>query len=73
MDDDQREIHIKHCGELMEASYAQGNREAAMDWLQAQNEAIKGRSAAQVAWMEARMCFFDVRGEADRAMLEAQG
>ena len=52
MSDDERELHIKHCGELMEANYAQGNREAAMEWLQAQNEAIKGRSAAQVARME---------------------
>lgn len=72
-EDEKREIHIKHCGDMMEASYAQGNREAAMAWLQAQNEAIKGRSAAQIELMERRMCFFDVRGQADQAMLEARG
>ena len=51
-EDEKRELHIKHCGDMMEANYAQGNREAAMAWLQAQNEAIKGRSAAQVANLE---------------------
>ena len=72
MNDDERELHIKYCGQLMEASYAQGNREAAMGWWQEQVTAIKGRSAAQIERMERSMCFFDVRGEADRAMLEAQ-
>lgn len=69
-EDEKRELHIKHCGDMMEANYAQGNREAAMAWLQAQNEAIKGRSAAQVARMEG--CYFNDLGEQHRAHLEAR-
>ena len=72
MSDDERELHIKHCGELMEANYAQGNREAAMGWWQEQVKAINSRSPKQIERMERAMCFFDVRGQADQAMLEAQ-
>jgi hypothetical protein len=71
-EDEKRELHIKHCGDMMEANYAQGNREAAMGWWQEQVKAINSRSPEQIERMERRMCFFDVRGQADQAMLEAQ-
>lgn len=53
MSDAEREAHILDCGRLMEKEMDAGNREAALDWLQAQNMAINARSAAQVARMEA--------------------
>lgn len=43
MSDDELELHIKHCGDLMEECYRQGNPEAAHNWLQAMNKAIKAR------------------------------
>jgi hypothetical protein len=61
MTDAEREDYIKDCGLRMEHAYACGNRQAAEQWLQAQNEAIKGRSAAKVAAMEG--CYFDQQGE----------
>jgi hypothetical protein len=68
MTDQEREEYIKACGERMQKAYEAGNREDAELWLQAQNEAIKGRSAGQVARMEA--CFFVTAGEADKQALE---
>jgi hypothetical protein len=62
--DAEREIHIRDCGRLMTNAFERGNREEAMGWLQAQNDAIKGRSPAQVARMEG--CYFCDRGEADK-------
>ena len=67
MIDQEREDYIKACGDRMLKAYEAGNREDADLWLQAQNEAIRGRSAAQVARLEA--CFFVTTGEADRASM----
>lgn len=53
MSDAEREAHIVDCGRLMEKEMDAGNREAALGWLQAMQEAIKSRSSAQVARMEA--------------------
>jgi uncharacterized protein (DUF2384 family) len=64
MTDQEREAHIKDCGRLMQKAYAEGNREEARQWMQAQAEAIRGRSPAQIARMEG--CYFLARGEADR-------
>ena len=64
MTDAEREAHIKDCGRLMQKAYSEGNRQEAEQWMQAQKEAIKGRSAAQVARMEG--CYFCARGEADQ-------
>jgi hypothetical protein len=68
MNDQEREDFIKACGDRMRKAYEAGNREDADLWLQAQNEAIRGRSAAQVARLEA--CFFVTTGEADKQALE---
>jgi hypothetical protein len=68
MTDAEREAHIKDCGRLMQKAYEQGNRQEAEQWQQAQFEAIRGRSAAQVAAMEG--CYFDAQGDAARAQLE---
>lgn len=67
MTDQEREDYIKACGDRMRKAYEAGNREDADLWLQAQNHAIKDRSPAQVARMEA--CFFVTAGEADAAAL----
>lgn len=67
MNDQAREDYIKACGDRMRKAYEAGNREDAELWLQAQNHAIKDRSPAQVARMEA--CFFVTTGEADRASM----
>lgn len=55
MSDQERELHIQHCGYLMEQSMLAGNRQEAMDWLQAETQAIGQRSPAQVARMEAEI------------------
>jgi hypothetical protein len=66
--DAELESHIVSCGHLMEQAYAEGNREAAQNWLQAQNAAIRGRSPKQIALMEQRAglapCFFTEAGNA---------
>ena len=73
MSDDELELHIKHCGDLMEECYRQGNPEAAHNWLQAMNKAIKARSPEQVAKMEQAAglapCFFADQGDRDRIWL----
>jgi hypothetical protein len=73
MSDDEREQHIQDCGRLMLEAMANGNREEAEGWLQAQNLAIAARSAAQVAKMEQAAglspCFFADQGDKDRIWL----
>jgi hypothetical protein len=70
MTDQEREAHIKDCGRMMQKAYEQGNRQEADQWLQAQTEAVKGRSGVQVALMEG--CYFDAQGAAAHAELERQ-
>lgn len=41
MTDAERELHIKHCGELMQAAHARGDLAEARQWLDAQYEAAK--------------------------------
>lgn len=68
---DELEAHIGDCGRLIESEMAAGNREAAMGWVQAMEEAIKARSAEQVAKMEAERgllpepCYFHDQGGRD--------
>lgn len=75
--DQEREQHIADCGRLMLEAMAEGNREAAEGWLQAQNMAIASRSPKQVARMEAERglsglsCYFDTKGKLDSEQLPA--
>lgn len=76
MSDDELEAHIKHCGHLMELEMDRGNRESALNWLQAMQEAIKARSPAQVQRMEQELmqrihepCYFTTKGDEDRIWL----
>lgn len=73
MSDDEREQHIHDCGRLMLEAMANGNREEAEGWLQAQNLAIAARSKTQVAKMEQAAglspCFFAEQGDKDRIWL----
>lgn len=55
MTDQERELHIQHCGYLMEQAMLAGNRQEALDWLQAETQALGQRSAAQVARMTAEI------------------
>lgn len=77
MTDAELEQHIQDCGRHMLEAMAQGNRQAADEWLQAQTVAINSRSPAQVARMEAERgllpepCYFDTQGEIDRGQLPA--
>ena len=52
MDEAELEAHIKSCGQLMVDEHTAGNREAALGWLQAQQEAIRARRPEVVARME---------------------
>lgn len=79
MGDAEREAHIKSCGDLMQKAMDDGNREEAMNWLQAQNQAIAMRSPAQVERMEierglrGESCYFVTMGElAHPAILRRQ-
>lgn len=49
MTDADRELFIKECARLMEQAMAAGNRQEAMDWMQAQRKAIAARSPEQLA------------------------
>lgn len=75
MTDAELEQHIQDCGRHMLEAMAQGNRQAADEWLQAQTVAINSRSPAQVSRMEAERglsgasCYFDTQGEIDRGQL----
>lgn len=60
MTDQERELHIQHCGRMMleawhrwEESGSFSDRGEADHWLRLQNEAVKARSEAQVERMEA--------------------
>lgn len=73
------EEHIGDCGRLVESEMKAGNREAAMSWLQAMEEAIKTRTPEQVARLEAERgllpepCYFnDQAGRDVPAMLVRQ-
>lgn len=73
MTDDERELHIRDCGCLIESAYKAGNHEEAKDWLQVMNQAIAARSPAQVEKMEQALnqrihepCYFATKGEEDR-------
>lgn len=47
-----REELIAECGRRINTAYRAGDFKAARQWLESQTQAIKGRSAAQVALME---------------------
>lgn len=53
MTDAEREAHIVDCGLLMQKAYAEGDHVGARRWLELQAEAIRARTPAQVARMEA--------------------
>lgn len=79
MTEAEREAHIGDCGRLVESEMKAGNREAAMSWLQAMEEAIKTRTPEQVARLEAERgllpepCYFnDQAGRDVPAMLRRQ-
>ena len=79
MTEEEREAHIGDCGRLVESEMKAGNREAAMSWLQAMQEAIKTRTPEQVARLEAERgllpepCYFnDQAGRDVPAMLRRQ-
>lgn len=79
MTEEEREAHIGDCGRLVESEMKAGNRESAMSWLQAMQEAIKTRSPEQVARLEAERgllpepCYFnDQAGRDVPAMLRRQ-
>lgn len=74
MSDEEHELHIKDAGRLMEQEMAAGNREAALGWMFVMQEAIRMRSATQIAKMEAERglgepCYFFEQGAADRLWL----
>lgn len=70
MTDAERELHIKHCGQLMADAYKRGDVAEARLWLDAQNQAIQARSSRQVARMES--CYFADAGAADREALHGR-
>lgn len=73
--DEELEMHIASCWQMVTQEYEAGNRQGADYWRQAAQEAQKLRSPEQVARMEAEQglnapCFFAVSGERDRAGIE---
>ncbi|HBH39607.1 MAG TPA: hypothetical protein DDX06_14620 [Curvibacter sp.] len=75
--DQEREQHIAACGRLMLEAMAEGRRADAEAWLQAQGDAIRGRSPEQITRMEVERglapCYFHDQGERDaQAMLGRQ-
>lgn len=50
--DEELEAHIRDCGRLMVDAFEAGNRQEALDWLQAQNLAVKARRPEYVAQLE---------------------
>jgi len=77
MSDQELENHIKSCAALLEQEMGDGNRTEALEWMQKMNDAIRLRSPAQVAKMEAERglntCFFhDQAGRDLPAMLKRQ-
>lgn len=71
MTDEQREAHIAACGRHMLAAQAAGDAVTARHWLDEQTFAIKARSAAQVAKLEA--CYFSAEGERARLAARVKG
>jgi len=72
--DDELELHITTCWQMVTQEYEAGNREGADYWRLAAQEAQKLRSPEQVARMEVEQglnapCFFAVSGERDRAAM----
>lgn len=72
--DDELELHITSCWQMVTQEYEAGNREGADYWRQAAQEAQKLRSPEQVARMEAEQgldgsCFFTQAGIRDRAAM----
>lgn len=74
--DDELEMHIASCWQLVTQEYEAGNRESADNWRQAAEEAQKMRSPEQVKKMEDEMglgpaCYFTQAGQDDRKALQA--
>lgn len=65
MTDAEREAHIADCGRLMQKAYDEGDYAAARRWLELETEAIRARTARQVARMEG--CYFAQQGDLARA------
>lgn len=70
--DEELEMHIASCWQMVTQEYEAGNREGADYWRLAAQEAQKLRSPEQVARMEAEQgldgsCFFTQAGIRDRA------
>jgi anti-sigma factor ChrR (cupin superfamily) len=57
--DDESEAEIARLGALMQRAYAEGNRETAEQYLQAQRVEICARSQQQIQTMEARLGLAD--------------
>lgn len=71
MNDNEREVHIKSCGQLLLKAHAAGDIEGARRWLRLQNEAIKARSPQMVAQLED--CYFCDMGDLARIEALARG
>lgn len=74
--DDELELHISTCWQMVTREYEAGNRDGAAYWRQAAQEAQKLRSPEQIARMEeeqglAPACYFTESGERDRGELAA--
>ena len=74
MTDEELELHISDCARLMERAVYEGNRAEAEQFRRDMYEAIKSRSPAQVAKLEAKRglspgCYFLEAGEADALAL----
>ena len=67
--DDELEMHIASCWQLVTQEYEAGNRESADNWRQAAEEAQRMRSPEQIARMEAEYgltpCYFSEAGARD--------
>lgn len=78
MTDADRELFIKECARLMEQAMQAGNRQEAMDWMQAQRKAIAERSPEQLALLVAEetrrldvgLDYFGAQGRAQRLLDE---
>lgn len=53
-DADELEHHIRECGDNMLQAYAEGNRQAAEQWLELQRVALASRTPLTVAQLEAQ-------------------
>ena len=75
--DDELELHIAGCYQMVTREYEAGNREGADYWRLAAEQSQKMRSPEQVARMEAEQglqdqsCYFTEAGQAARAAAEA--